>query len=104
MTLEWLKKNNEYVDFLAIMKGCWFKGQSKAKFALVEWRTSKFRKSIQIIVILLPRIFKRKDGASFLDKWSPIIYQIITSGSTLNQGELISSNLDLHLKKDYKYH
>ena len=49
-------------------------------------------------------MFGRKDGSSFLDKWIPIIYQIITSGSTLNWGELISSNLDLQLKKSRKEH
>ena len=59
---------------------------------------------MQIIVILLSRVFGRKDGSTFLDKWIPIIYQIITSGATLNWGELISSNLDNQLKKVHKYH
>ena len=95
VTLEWLKQKNESVDFLTIMKGWWSEGQFRAKYAFVEWNTSKFRKGIQIIVILLSRVFGRKDGASFLDKCIPIIYQIITSRSTLNWGELISSNLDL---------
>ena len=86
------------------MKGWWFKGQFRAKFGYVEWKTSKFRKSIQIIVILLSRVFGRKDGSCFSGKWIPIIYQIIPSGSTLNWGELISSNLDLQLKKSQKDH
>ena len=77
------------------MKGWWSEGQFRAKSAFVEWKTSKFKKSIQIIVIFLSRVFGRKDGASFPDKWIPIIFQIITSGSTLNWGELISSNLNL---------
>ena len=33
-----------------------------------------------------------------------IIYQIMTSGATLNWGELISSNLDNQLKKVHKDH
>jgi hypothetical protein len=66
------------------MKGWWYEGQFRAKYASTEWKTSKFRKSIQIIVTLLLRLFRRKDGASFPDKWILIIYQIITSGSTLN--------------------
>ena len=86
------------------MKGWWSKGQFRAKFVFAEWITSKFRKSVQIIVILLSRVFARKDGSTFLDKWIPIIYHIITSGSTLNWGELISSNLYLQLKKDRKHH
>ena len=86
------------------MKGWWSKGQFKAKPAYVEWKTSMFRKSIQIIVILLSSVFGRKDGSSFRDKWIPIIYHIITSGSTLNWGELISSILDLQLKKAHKKH
>jgi hypothetical protein len=45
-----------------------------------------------------------KDGLSFPDKWIPIIYQVITSGSTLNWCELIPSNLDLQLKKYHKEH
>jgi hypothetical protein len=53
---------------------------------------------------LLSRVFGRKDGASFLDKLIPIIYYIITSGSALNWGELISSNLDLQLKISQKEH
>ena len=84
MTLEWLKKKNESTDVLAMMKGWWFEGQFRAKYACIEWKTSEFRKSVQIIVILLSRVFMSKDASTFLDKWIPIIYQIITSGSTLN--------------------
>lgn len=86
------------------MKGWWYEGQLRAKPTSIEWKTYKFRKIIQIIVILLSRVFGRKDASSFPDKWIPIIYQVITSGSTLNWGELISSNLDLQLKKDQKEH
>ena len=81
------------------MKGWWSEGQFRAKPSPVEWKTSKFRKSIQIIVILLARVFGRKDASSFPEKWIPIIYKVITSGSTLNWGELISSSIDLQLKK-----
>ena len=96
------KKNNEYIDFLTIMKGWWSKGQFRAKYPFVEWKASKFRKSVQIIVILLSRVFRRKDGSTFLDKWIPIIYQIITSGSTLNWGEIISSSINAQLRKAWK--
>ena len=95
MTPEWLKQKNESADFLTIMKGWWFEGQFRTKYASAEWKISKFRNNVHIIVILLSRVFGRKDGSTFLDKWIPIIYQIITSGSTLNWGELISSNLDV---------
>ena len=84
VTPEWLKQKNDSADFLTIMKGWWSEGQFRAKYAFVEWKTSKFRKSIQIIVILLSRVFGRKGASSFPDKWIPIIYQVITSGSTLN--------------------
>jgi hypothetical protein len=104
VTLECLKQKNESADFLTIMKGLWFEGQFRAKSASAEWKTSKFGKSVQIIVILLSRVFERKDGSTFPDKWIPIIYQIITSGSTLNWGELISSNLDVQLRKSQKDH
>ena len=95
VTPKWLKQKNTSVDFLIIMKGWWSEGQFRDKFAYVEWKTSKFRKSVQIIIILLSRVFGRKDGATFPNKWIPIIYQIITSRSTLNWGELISFNLDV---------
>ena len=104
VTPEWLRQKSESVDFLTITKGWWFEGQFRAKYASTEWKTSKFKKSVQIIVILLSKIFRRKDGSTFLDKWIPIIYQIITSGSTLNWGELISSNLDVQLRKVHKDH
>ena len=52
-------------DFLTIMKGWWSEGQFRAKSASTEWKTSKFRKSVQIIVILLSRFFERKDGLTF---------------------------------------
>ena len=104
MTPEWLRQKNESTDFLTIMKGWWFEGQFRSKSAYVEWKTSKFRKSVKIIVILSSRVFGRKDGSTFPDKWIPIIYQIITSGSTLNWGELISSNLDIQLRKAQKDH
>ena len=104
VTPEWLKQKNDYADFLSIMKGWWSEGQFRAKPSSVEWKTSKFRKNIQIIVILLARVFRRKDASSFPDKWIPIIHQVITSGSTLNWGELISSSLDLQLNKAQKEH
>ena len=99
VTKEWLSQKNEYVDFLTIMKGWWSARQFRAKSASVEWNTSNFRKSVQIIVILLSRVFRRKDGASFQDQWILIMYQVIISRSTLNWGELISSKLDLQLKE-----
>ena len=93
VTLEWLKNKFESVNFLSIMKGWWSEGQFRANPSPVEWRTSKFRKIIQIIVILLARIFGRKDASSFPEKWIPIIHQVITHGSTLDWREIISSNL-----------
>ena len=81
---EWLRQKSEFVDLLTIMKGWWFEGQFRAKSTSTEWKTFKFRKSVQIIIILLSSVFGRKDGSTFPDKWIPIIYQIITSGSTLN--------------------
>ena len=104
ITPEWLKEKNNSVDFLSIMKGWCSKGQFREKHSSVEWKTSKFRKNIHIIVIFLSRVFRRKGASSFPDKWIPIIYQLITSGSTLNCGVLISSNLDLELKKAQKEH
>ena len=74
VTQEWLIQKNEVVDFLTIMKGWWSKGQFMAKYASAEWKTFKFRRSVQIIVILLSKVFGRKDGSTFLDKWIPIIY------------------------------
>ena len=102
MTLEWLRQKSESTDLLTIMKGWWSEGKFRAKSASAKWKTSKFRKSVQIILILLSEFFRREDGSTFPDKWIPIIYQVITSRSTLNWGELISSNLDLQLKKVQK--
>ena len=101
---DWLKQKSESVDMLTIFKGWWSKGNFRSKPTNVEWKKSKFRKTVQIIVILLSRLFGRKDGSTFSDKWIPIIYQIMTNGATLNWGELISSNLDSQLKKVQKDH
>ena len=101
---EWLKQKSESTDFLTILKGWWYEGHFRSKPATAEWKTSKFRKVVQIIVILLSKVFGRKDGSTFPDKWIPIIYQIMTSGATLNWGELSSSNLDNQLKKVNKEH
>ena len=104
VTQEWLKNKTKSVNFLSIMKGWWSKGKFRAKTSPIEWRTSKFRKRIQIIVIMLARVFRRKDASSFPEKWIPIIHQVITHGSTLNWGDIISSNLDIQLKKTHKEH
>jgi hypothetical protein len=101
---DWLKQKCESVDMLTILKGWWFEGNFRRKPANVEWKTSKFRKTMQIIVIFLSRLFRRKNGSTFPDKWIPIIYQIMTSRATLNWGELISSNLDNQLKRVHKDH
>ena len=100
----WLKQKSESVDMLTLLKGWWSEGNFKRKTTTIEWKTSKFKKMVQIIVIFLSRVFGRKDGSTFPDQWIPIIYQIITSGATLNWGELISSNLDNQLKKVHKDH
>ena len=100
---DWLKQKSESRGMLTILKGWWFEGNFRSKLANVERKTSKFRKIVQIIVIFLSRVFGRKDGSTFPDKWVPIIYQIMTSGVTLNWGELISSNLDNELKKVHKW-
>ena len=104
MTPTWLRQKNEVVDFVTIMKGWWSKGQFRAKVASTEWKNSKLRKSVQIIFILLSKDFGRKDGSTFPNKWIPIIYQIITSRSTLNCAKIISSNLDAQLRKFWKDH
>ena len=75
---EWLKQKGESTDMLTILKGWWSEGNFRSKLAKAKWKTSKFRKTVQIIVILLSRVFRRRDGSI------PIIYQIITSGATLN--------------------
>jgi hypothetical protein len=68
VTQEWLKENNDPIELLSIMKGWWSKGQFRAKPSSVEWNSSKFKKSIQIIVILLERVFIRKDALIFSNK------------------------------------
>ena len=54
------------------------------------------------MVILMSIILGRKDASHFPEKWIPIIHQVITYGSVLNWGEIISSNMDIHLKKIQK--
>ena len=46
VTLEGLKQKIDSNDFLTIMKGWWSERQFKDKSSYVEWKTSKFRKSI----------------------------------------------------------
>ena len=74
---------------LTLLKGWWSEGNFRSKPVTAEWKTSKFWKTVQIIVIFLFRVFERKDGSTFLDKLIPIIYQIMTSGVTLEWGEPI---------------
>ena len=94
MSPEWLKQKSEFPYLLTILKGWWSEGHFRTKPATAEWKNSKFRKTVQIIVILQSRAFRRKDGSTFLEKWILIIYVIITSGAVMNWGELISSKLD----------
>ena len=56
------------------------------------------------MVIHMSRIFIRKDASHFSDKWIPIMHQVITYRLVLNWGEIISSNLDIQLKKVKKEH
>ena len=65
---EWLKQKSEYADMLTLLKGWWSEGHFKSKPSTVEWKTSKFRKIVKIIVIFLSRVFERKDGSTFSDK------------------------------------
>ena len=104
LTLEWLQSKAQSIDFLSIMKGWWSKGNFRSNPSPSEWQASKFRNIIQIIVILMSRIFRRKDASHLPNKWIPIFHQVITYGSILNWGEIISSNLDIQLKKVQKEH
>lgn len=101
---KWLMQKSESANLLTILKGWWSEVHFRRKPATVEWKISRFRKTVQIIVILVSRVFRRKDGSTFSNKWIPIIYQIITSGATVNWGELISLNLGNQLKKVHKEH
>ena len=65
ISLEWLKQKSESVDLLNILKGWWSEGQFRSKSVAAKWKTSKFRKSVQIIVIFISRVFRRKDGSTF---------------------------------------
>ena len=69
---DWIKKKSEYVDMFTLLKGWWSEGNFKSKPVTIEWKASKFKKTVQIIVILLSRVFGRKDGSTFSDKWIPI--------------------------------
>lgn len=62
---EWLKQKSESADMLTILKGWWSEGHFRSKTATAKWKTSKFRKMVQIIVIFLSRLFRRKDGCTF---------------------------------------
>ena len=97
VTPEWLESKVESIDFLSALKGWWSEGNFRSNPTPIGWIILKFRKSIQIIVILMSNIFERKDASHFLDKWIPIIHQVITYGSILNWGEIISSNLNIQL-------
>ena len=74
VSLDWLKEKSDSTNMLTILKGWWSEGNFGSKPTNVEWKTSKFRKTMQIIVILLSRLFRRKDGSTFPDKWILIIY------------------------------
>ena len=56
------------------------------------------------MVIPMSSIFGRKDASHFSNKWKPITHQVITYGSILNWGEIISSNMDIQFKKVQKDH
>jgi hypothetical protein len=84
VTLEWIKEKNEYTNFLSIMKEWWSQRQFREKPSPIEWKTYKFIKNIQIIVIMLENVFRRKDASSVLEKWIRIFHQVITHGSILN--------------------
>ena len=50
---DWLKQKSESVDMLALLKGWSSEGNFRSKPVTAEWKTSKLRKTVQIIVILL---------------------------------------------------
>ena len=54
--------------------------------------------------MLMSWIFGTKYASHFQTKWTPIIHSVITYGSILNWGEIISSHLDTQLKKVQKEH
>jgi hypothetical protein len=87
-----------------MMKGWWSEGNFRSKHTPSEWRTSKLRKRIQIMVILMSSVLERKYASHFPNKWIPIMHQLITYGSFLNWGEIMSSNLYIQLNKVQKEH
>ena len=65
VTPKWLQSKVESVNFLSIMKGWLSEGKFRSNPTTIDWRTSKFRKSFQIIVILMSRIFGSKGASHF---------------------------------------
>ena len=65
---KWLRQKSESVDMLTLLKGLWSEGNFRTKPATAEWKTSKFRQIVQIIVIFPSRVLGRKDGFTFPDK------------------------------------
>ena len=43
---EWLKQKSESADMLTLLKGWWFEGNFRSKPVTVEWKTSKFNKTV----------------------------------------------------------
>ena len=78
VTPKWLQSKFESIDFLNIMKGWWLEGNFRSNPTHIGWKTSNFIEIIHITVILRSRIFGRKDASHLLDKWIPIIHQVIT--------------------------
>ena len=71
---KWLKQKSESADMLTILKGWWCEGHFRRKPTTAKWKTYKSRKTMQIIVILLSRVFGRKVKSTFSYKWILIIY------------------------------
>ena len=68
VTPEWLHRKYESINFLTIIKGWWLEGNFRSKSTRTRWKTSKFQNIILIMVILMSRIFGRKDASHFPDK------------------------------------
>lgn len=86
------------------MKAWWAEGNFRSKSLLVRWPIAKFWKKYLDCGHTLAIIFGRKNASLFPEKWVLIIHQILSNGSILIWGDIISSNLDNQLKKAQKDH
>jgi hypothetical protein len=81
----------------------WWREEKKFKNMIVDWyNTVNLQDPYKYLMAFICRLYREKDCSKFSEAWMPLEYTMAISGSSFNQGAIISKKLNINLSHDQR--